>query len=339
MCRSPRHGRRRRIFAVVCPEGEPFAIVERCEIVREGILAAPLVVKASAGRIPRIEVFSPQITVHKHISRRIDVGGQSAVRRPDMPRPDTASRSVEQPDKGVASDGRTRAEADAAAVVAHIAYDSPLRRSRLPDKAGGCPFEFLRRDARGRSSVALHRCIEQIYLLHAGRDVAVGRTCGTQVGTFGVVGRDDPLLGGDEGIGLIGGDELPAAFVEGIVPAREQCRLHSADRATTARRHDERLLVLIHLDGRVALEVYGVDVRQDMYFLGYEERIKRRCIRLGHVRIRFGLAEQFAMPFIGVPSRETITCVGFRREGTTPLVAGGTQHPAVRRFRVQSTRR
>ena len=45
------------------------------------------------------------------------------------------------------------------------------------------------------------------------------------------------------------------------------------------------------------------------------------------------------MPFIGVPSRETITCVGFRREGTTPLVAGGTQHPAVRRFRVQSTRR
>lgn len=219
MCRSPRHGRRRRIFAVVCPEGEPFAIVERFEIVREGILAAPLVVKATAGRIPRIEVLSPQITVHKHISRRIDVGGQSAVRRPDMPRPDAVAVLVEQPDKGVASDGRTCAEADAAAVVAHIAYDSPLRRSRLPDKAGGCPFEFLRRDARGRSSVALHRCIEQIYLLHAGRDVAVGRTCGTQVGTFGVVGRDDPLLGGDEGIGLIGGDKLPAAFVEGIVPA------------------------------------------------------------------------------------------------------------------------
>lgn len=147
------------------------------------------------------------------------MGGQSAVRRPDMPRPDAVAVLVEQPDKGVASDGRTRAEADAAAVVAHIAYDSPLRRSRLPDKAGGCPFEFLRRDARGRSSAALHRCIEQIYLLHAGRDVAVGRTCGTQVGTFGVVGRDDPLLGGDEGIGLIGGDKLPAAFVEGIVPS------------------------------------------------------------------------------------------------------------------------
>lgn len=140
------------------------------------------------------------------------MGGQSAVRRPDMPRPDAVAVLVEQPDKGVASDGRTCAEADAAAVVAHIAYDSPLRRSRLPDKAGGCPFEFLRRDARGRSSVALYRCIEQIYLLHAGRDVAVGRTCGTQVGTFGVVGRDDPLLGGDEGIGLIGGDELPAAL-------------------------------------------------------------------------------------------------------------------------------
>ena len=45
------------------------------------------------------------------------------------------------------------------------------------------------------------------------------------------------------------------------------------------------------------------------------------------------------MPFIGVPSRETITCVGFRREGATLFVAGGTQHPAVRRFRVQSTRR
>ena len=171
------------------------------------------------------------------------MGGQSAVRRPDMPRPDAVAVLVEQPNKGVASDGRTRAEADAAAVVAHIAYDSPLRRSRLPDKAGGCPFEFLRRDARGRSSVALHRCIEQIY------------------------------LGGDEGIGLIGGDELPAAFVEGIVPSCEQCRLHSADRATTARRHDERLLVLIHLDGRVALEAYGVDVRQDMDFLGYEKRI------------------------------------------------------------------
>lgn len=96
------------------------------------------------------------------------MGGQSAVRRPDMPRPDAVAVLVEQPDKGVASDGRTCAEADAAAVVAHIAYDSPLRRSRLPDKAGGCPFEFLRRDARGRSSVALHRCIEQIYLLHAG---------------------------------------------------------------------------------------------------------------------------------------------------------------------------
>ena len=75
------------------------------------------------------------------------MGGQSAVRRPDMPRPDAVAVLVEQPDKGVASDGRTRAEADAAAVVAHIAYDSPLRRSRLPDKAGGCPFEFLRRDA------------------------------------------------------------------------------------------------------------------------------------------------------------------------------------------------
>ena len=45
------------------------------------------------------------------------------------------------------------------------------------------------------------------------------------------------------------------------------------------------------------------------------------------------------MPFVGIPSRETITCVGCRREGATPLVAGGTQHPAVRRFRVQSTRR
>ena len=76
-----------------------------------------------------------------------------------------------------------------------------------------------------------------------------------------------------------------------------------------------------------------------MYFLGYEERIKRRRIRLGHVRIRFGLAEQFAMPFVGVPSRETITCVGFRREGA-PL-ARSRRHAASRRspFRVQSTRR
>ena len=53
-------------------------------------------------------------------------------------------------------------------------------------------------------------------------------------------------------------------------------------------------------------------------------------MRLRHVRIRLGRAEQFAMPFVGVPSRETITRVGCCREGASSLVAGGTQRPVIR---------
>ena len=212
---------------------------------KKGGGASPLVVKSPQRRIADARCERSEIAIHERISRGAGLGRgpRIVVRMPDMPRPDAASRSVEQPDKGIAV-VRTRTEADRTARMLHLGDDSAPRPTALPQHTGRRARKRRGRQARRRAAVPLHPGVETITRIVCRSDVAVGRTRSAEVRCREVARHHGSFFGGCER-NASGRAEQHVLAPGLIVPASEERQLVvDAQRAAAARRYDERLLVL-----------------------------------------------------------------------------------------------